>query len=60
MSEMTTRQDAKALYHALDELAEVIGRLDIKGNVGDVEDYDQAKYEAEIMLQALAGEYDDG
>lgn len=58
MNEIVT-QDAKALYKKLDELIEALGHLGIEGEIGHVEDYDQVKYEAEILLQALDGDYAD-
>lgn len=58
MPDTTSRADAWALYRALDEILRALDDLDVSGEIGDVEDYDQAKYEAQITLEALAPEYD--
>jgi hypothetical protein len=53
-----TFRDAKALYKTLDELLNALDSVNVDGQIGDVEEYDTAKEEAETLLAALEGEYD--
>lgn len=52
-----TMQDAQELFKTLDELTEALGHLRIEGEVGRVEDFHRACYDAEVLLQSLDADY---